>query len=115
MNISFIRLILIMLIPMQCLAAASGASGHGAVGIGEVAQNMMEPVNMFADFINAACFGLGAAFLLTALIKYVEHRRSPLMVPLSTVIFLLIAGVLLLLLPFAAYFTDSGVHPSLLK
>jgi len=70
-------------------------------GIGGVAANMMEPVGLAANFIYVGCLMLGSSFLFASIIKYIEHRRSPLMVPISTVIFLIIAGVLLMVLPFA--------------
>lgn len=70
------------------------------VGFGSVAQNMLEPVSVLADFVSAACFIIGGSFIFASIIKYIEHRRSPLMVPISTVIFLVIAGSLLIGLPF---------------
>ncbi|TAK77067.1 MAG: hypothetical protein EPO11_03195 [Gammaproteobacteria bacterium] len=77
-------------------------------GVGQVAQNAIEPVSVFASFIQTACIIVGASFLFTCLIKYIEHRRSPLMVPLSRVIFLLVAGVILILLPFISMLAGSG-------
>lgn len=84
-------------------------------GFGLVAKNMMEPVGIMNDFVNSACFVMGIAFLFAALIKYIEHRRSPMMIPISTVIFLAIAGILLVLMPFAYMLTESGLHFSLMK
>ena len=85
------------------------------LGIGRVAQNMLEPVGLFSDFVQSACLLLGGSFLVASLVKYIEHRRSPLMVPISTVVFLVIAGILLLLLPLTSYLTSSGVPYSLMK
>jgi len=78
-------------------------------GLGDVAQNMMEPVGLFNDFISTACFVIGGSFLFATIIKYREHRRSPLLVPISTVIFLLIAGIILIALPFLSYAVNYGV------
>lgn len=86
-----------------------------AVGLGGVAQNMLEPVDLFNDLIDTACFVIGGAFLFATIIKYVEHRRSPLMVPISTVIFLFIAGVILVALPFLSFAVNTGVEYSLFK
>lgn len=79
------------------------------LGIGEVAQNLMEPVTLFSDFINSGCLVIGGAFIFASIIKYFEHRRSPLMIPISTVIFLLIAGIVLILLPVLSFFIEHGV------
>lgn len=67
--------------------------------IGDMAQTAMEPVGIFTDVMHATCFIIGGSFLFASIIKFIEHRRSPLMVPLSTVAFLLIAGTVLVLLP----------------
>ena|SRR5215208_4216001 len=78
-------------------------------GIGGVALNLMDPVSIFSGFISTACLLLGGAFIFAGIIKYIEHRRSPLMVPISTVVFLLIAGIALVLLPLIYNWTEHGV------
>lgn len=99
--------ILMFLIPM--IAAASPG------GIGQVAQNMMGPVGLLSEFVYTACFGIGGAFIFASLIKYIEYRRSPTMVPISTVVFLLIAGAVLILLPFLSYLLTGTSPYTLLK
>ena len=83
--------------------------------MGGVAQNVMVPVSVASDFVSTGCFVIGGSFLFAAIIKYIEHRRSPLMVPISTVIFLFVAGILLILLPLAYKVTDSGIPFSLIR
>jgi hypothetical protein len=87
----------------------------GQTGLGGVAGNMMEPVTLFSDFVDTGCLVIGVGFLFASIIKYVEHRRSPLMVPISTVIFLLIAGAILVCLPFLPLLTGYGVPYRLFK
>lgn len=88
---------------------------YGGTGIGGVAGNMMEPVTLFSDFVDTGCLVIGIGFLFASIVKYVEHRRSPLMVPISTVVFLLIAGAILVCLPFLPMFTGYGVPYRLIK
>jgi hypothetical protein len=108
--ISFaIRLAILLFFPLLTLAAKQ------ATGLGMVAQNMLEPVGLMSDFVHSACFLIGGSFIFASIVKYIEHRRSPLMVPISTVIFLLIAGIVLVLLPFTSHFAPAGVHYSLLS
>ncbi len=76
---------------------------------------MMEPIGLISDFVQSASFIIGACFIFASIIKYVEHRRSPLMVPISTVVFLVIAGSLLLLLPFLSFLVDYGFEFTLFK
>jgi len=90
---SILHFVCILLLPGSVFAAKKIG------GIGYVAQNIMDPVNLISDFVNSACFLIGGSFLLASLIKYREHRRNPLMVPLSTVFFLMIAGTILVLMP----------------
>lgn len=104
--------ILLFLLPLLVFAAQHKA---GLPGIGNVAQNMMEPVSVMADLIDTACFVLGGSFVLASVVKYFEHKRSPLMVPISTVVFLFIVGIVLIGLPFVALVTEHGVPYSLMK
>ena len=77
-------------------------------GIGGVANHLLDPVSYLSNFIYTACFVIGGSFVFASIIKYVEHRRNPLAVPISIVIFLLIAGLLLLALPFAYLLVQHG-------
>lgn len=95
--------------------AYANYSSTGTVGVGGMANSIMEPVSFFADAIYTGCFVIGGAFLFASVIKYFEHRRSPLMVTISTVVFLAIAGVVLVALPFLSYFFESGVRYSLFR
>lgn len=100
---------MLYLIPVLALAE------RRAQGLGGVAQNIMEPVTLMSSFVHTACFVIGGSFLFASVIKYVEHRRSPLMVPISTVVFLVIAGLALVLLPFVGALTESGAPLSIMK
>lgn len=103
-------ILLVLLLPLMGYADDPAP----VYGIGEVAENLLQPVDLMADFVHSACFLIGFSFLFATVVKYFEHRRSPLMVPISTVVFLLIAGIALILLPFLANFTEGGVHYSLM-
>src|SRR3990167_11486830 len=94
----FLYLALLPTLFMQQAMAASPSHGAGH-DAGGVAEDMLESVGLFGDFVNAGCLMLGVSFLFASLVKYIEHRRSPLMVPISTVVFLLIGGSVLLLIP----------------
>lgn len=69
------------------------------VGLGGVATTLMDPVHLASNFLHAACYIIGGAFLFASIIKYFEHRRSPMMVTMSTIVFLLIAGLVLIAIP----------------
>lgn len=104
-----------LLITTLLIAVGFSTNVFAEIGLGTVAQNVMEPVTLLSDMIDIACFVIGGAFLFATIIKYVEHRRSPLMVPISTVIFLFLAGLILVCLPFLAYFVEGGVPFTFLK
>jgi len=69
------------------------------VGIGGVASSLMGPTDLATKFLHAGCFVMGSAFLFASIVKYIEHRRSPTMIPISTVFFLVIAGLALIAIP----------------
>ncbi|MES2219022.1 MAG: hypothetical protein V4501_11500 [Pseudomonadota bacterium] len=100
-------------LPIQVIVFFSGWYSTLALavrpGIGGVANNLMDPVNMFANFIGSGSIVVGIAFLLAAFVKYNQHKRNEMAAPISTVIFLFIAGLLLLAIPFAYKLTQSGV------
>jgi len=75
--------------------AASGS-------LGSVAEDALEPVSVFNSFINTSAMMIGSCFLFAAFVKYNQHRINPMAAPISTVLMLLVFGLLLLLLPFTA-------------
>lgn len=107
MNKQFLR-ILTLLVILNGFVFTNMAIAESTVGLGQVAKNLLEPVDVISAFVNTACFAIGGAFLFTSLIKYFEHKRSPMMVPISTVVFLVIAGIILILLPFLSLLTGNG-------
>jgi hypothetical protein len=105
------RLFVLLWMPTMVMAEAA-ATVFTSAGLGDVAENLLEPVSLLSDFMSSACFVIGLSFLFASVVKYIEHRRSPLMVPISTVVFLFILAILLLLLPLAHKITESGVTHS---
>ncbi|HEU5281736.1 MAG TPA: hypothetical protein VFU82_07160 [Gammaproteobacteria bacterium] len=101
---------------LQCAAflgmisAASLVLADNSTGVGAVAINMLEPVGVFSDFLYSGCWIIGGSFVFASIIKYFEHKRSPLMVPISTVVFLLIAGGILIALPFLSLYGDPSIR-----
>lgn len=98
-----LRLFICLMYLLPVLAAAEQPTGWGGVAI-----NMMNPVGVLSNFINSACMFVGGCFLFASIIKYFEHRRSPMMVTMGTVVFLFLAGLGLILLPFVYILTEGG-------
>ena len=95
-----------LLLILTCYLMANSAF---AISFGEIAENIQEPIEIVSGFVSVGCLLIGTACLFAAIVKYFEHRRSPLHVPLSTVIWLVIIGILLLCLPFAYIVTGNGI------
>lgn len=76
---------------------------------GKVAENITEPMEVVSGFVSVGCLIVGVSCLFACVVKYFEHRRNPLYVPFSTVAWLLIIGLLLLILPFAYIITENGI------
>lgn len=109
------QLILAVSLQLAFLPIAFSSVKKRPEGIGKVANTMMDPVTLFSDMVYTGCLVIGASFLFAAIVKYVEHKRSPLMVPMSTVVFLVIAGLLLLLLPFLSLIDGNAVQYTFFK
>jgi membrane protein CcdC involved in cytochrome C biogenesis len=77
------------------------------ISFGEVADNITQPIEVVTGFVSVGCLIIGMSCLFAALVKYFEHRRNPLYVPFSKVVWLLIIGLLLLILPFAYILTGN--------
>lgn len=90
-----------LVFPLLCWARTEG--------IGEVADNLMDPVTVFSGFVSTISIVVGACFLFASLIKYNQHRVNPLAVPISTVVTLFVMGIILFLLPLIYHLTESGI------
>lgn len=99
----FLTLLLIILI------FCSKFTISAAAGIGDIAENMMEPVSVLSNFIGSASLIVGICALFAAFLRYMQHRVNPLSAPLGSVIMLIIIGIVLLCLPFIYKLTDSGI------
>jgi hypothetical protein len=92
----------IFFLTIVCLLAFAPCSVLAEVsGIGGIAGNLLEPVNILTDFVTSVSLIIGATFLFAAFIKYMQHRVNPMAIPISNVLFLLFFGVVLLCLPLA--------------
>ena len=106
MNLKFLIAIIFTILPL---------AANAVVGIGGVAENILSPVSVASGFVSTACIIVGVACLFASVIKYFEHRKSPLYVPISTVIWLVIIGLALVALPFAYLITENGIPYTLIK
>lgn len=90
----------LMLLFYSAMAFAVHHKKQPPTGVGALAQQLTTgPINFASTLLNASCFLVGGSFLLASMVKYVEHRRSPLMITMSTVVFLFLSGVVLVAIP----------------
>jgi hypothetical protein len=73
-------------------------------GIGDFANAMIEPVGLLAHMITAASIMIGVGCLFGGFLRYTQFRINPLAAPLSSVITLVVLGLVLLALPLLNYF-----------
>lgn len=106
---------LIFLVSLVLTLVNHSVIAASSTGYGSVANNLMAPVGLMSDFIYSGCLLIGGSFVFASIVKYFEYRRSPLMVPLSTVVFLLIAGLCLLALPFLSMIDSNALQFSLFQ
>lgn len=101
------------LIALFCMAIFSCTVFADNVGLGQVANNLMEPVTIVSGFLSGAAVILGLSLLFASFARYMQHRVNPLAHPIGTVITLFIMGVILLVLPLVYKLTESGIPFSL--
>ncbi len=83
------------------------------LGLGQVANNILEPVTVASNFLAGAAIVIGMTCIFSAFLRYMQHRVNPLAQPISTVILLLVLGFFLLVLPLVYKLTESGIPFSL--
>ena len=66
-----------------------------ADSLGQVANNLMGPIQGLGRIVNAICFIAGVGFLLGGIVQYRYHRENPQQVRLSTPLVLLFLGICL--------------------
>lgn len=93
---------------------SSSSFAWNDLSFGLVAQNITEPLEVVSGFVSVGCLIVGLACLFASLVKFFEYRRNPLAIQLSTVVWLFIIGLLLLILPFAYIITENGIPFSVL-
>ncbi len=107
------KLLKILLVVLWFPAVALALDKLHGVGAGKVAENLMEPVSILANFIGSMSIIIGISCLFASFLKFMQNRVNPLMSPISTVIMLFIMGIVLLCLPLAYKLTEGGIPLSL--
>jgi hypothetical protein len=102
------RIVFIFILLLLSVQSWATYQPHG-IGAGKVATNLMEPVSILANFIGSMSIVVGISCLFASVLKYMQHRVNPLVAPISTVIMLLVMGIILLCLPWAYKLTEGGV------
>jgi hypothetical protein len=77
--------------------------------IGQFAGELIGPVTILSNFISNGSIIIGVMSLFAALMRYMQYRVNPLASPISTVIVLVILGILLICLPFTYLLTGAGI------
>jgi ABC-type phosphate transport system permease subunit len=78
------------------------------------ADQIMEPLTLFIIILHNVCWIIGGAFVMGAIVRYLQRRYNPGQGPISQSIFLGVLGLVLILLPFMTrYAIPASVQRSL--
>jgi Ca2+/H+ antiporter len=77
--------------------------------LGELTDKLMLPMSVLASALYNVSLAIGIALLFGALIQYRNHQNNPGQVPISRPVTLLIFGILLIVLPILAKFSQSAL------
>lgn len=80
-----------------------------ATDFGEVARVATFLMGEVSDLGNVVLFITGGAFLISSMIKFQQYKRSPQFTPISRPITELVAGIILIALPFVLSMTADNV------
>jgi hypothetical protein len=69
------------------------------IGVGEFANEMVEPIGLVASLITTGSIMIGIGCLFGAFLRYSQYRINPLAAPIGSVILLVVLGLVLLALP----------------
>lgn len=94
----------VVLIFLMITSSISQATTN-AVGLGDLANNMLSPISILRHVFTAISFVLGVYMVTNAIMKYLRFRQNPQESPISTVIFMAILGALLIFIPFLHHIT----------
>lgn len=101
MNALGFKLLILLIIFPSCAFAE-------LQGLGDFAKSLMQPVSILNNFISTGAIIVGVACLFAAFFRYNLYRINPLASPISTVILLLVLGLIMIGLPFL-YLLTGGV------
>ena len=94
---------------LACLSPAAYADKAPiAPSLGEMANNVMEPVSVFTNVMYTLCYIIGATLCVGGLIQYKEHRVNPVHVPINRPIVMLVLGLSLIAIPFIVHLSESA-------
>lgn len=77
--------------------------------LGDLSDKLMMPMSVLVSALYNVSLAIGIALLFGALIQYRNHKNNPGQVPISRPITLLIFGLLLVVLPVLAKFSESAL------
>lgn len=102
-----VKLVFAMSICYASYALSDDASG-AVPTLGDAAVNLLEPVLIVTQFMYLIYVVLGTTFVMASVIKFFERRINPLGITIMQIIFLFIAGVFMLALPYLLEHSQEG-------
>lgn len=81
--------------------------------LGDVADNLYEPVAVVNMMIEWACYVVGIALMIGSILQYRIHRQNPKLTPLFTPILMLLIGIVIVLIPHFSVLPKESWSPKL--
>ena len=95
--------IILFSILFTTISAIASYPSQSSTSIGDIGQNLFGAEMTIHDFVQAICITAGVALILGAIVQFQKYRRNPIATKLSTVIFNIIIGLLLIGLAFIPF------------
>ncbi len=92
-----------------CFVTAQAAQiGPKGQSLGQVSQSLLDPLSGIKKMMAAISVIAGIAFLMGAVIQYMDHRKNPIQVTISKPIVYLILGIIFIAIPYATEISESA-------
>ncbi len=77
--------------------------------LGTVASGLTGATDVFTGIFSAIFYVIGIAMVTASIMRYRDYRQNPLQTPISRVIFLLMAGIIIGLFPFIINYINASI------
>jgi RsiW-degrading membrane proteinase PrsW (M82 family) len=86
-----------------------GAVWAQSASLGTVASHLTDATDVFTGVFSAMFYVIGIAMVAASVMRYRDYRQNPLQTPISRVVFLLLAGLIIGFFPLMINYISASI------